>query len=146
MDNVKDFKQEWIALLSEEIDTYVLQVESLREFLRHIGYEIAYQDKNDTWHIKKSVGNKLNMPMFLSLDQAVSLHNGTCYLMFDSRMAKNKSLDIALPVQLLKDAHKQQLVYKVFLQRDKGEWKVQKNQVRFVKDGFSPNEEIMSTY
>ena len=116
----EDFVQYWKEVLSTEIDTYMLQVESLREFLDALGYEIDCNTKDGTWHIHRNKDNCIpSCPEFLSLDTAVSLHNGTLLRGFDDSLHKK--------------AGENKLVGTVYLQRVKGEWKSQRNMVKFVK-------------
>ena len=118
-----------------EKDSYELQVTSLELFLAELGYKVVNNPVRDTWHIKKCAGNKIhNLPMFLSLDLAVALHNDT--VKFKVKKNTYSWCGISFPKELFREAEKSRLLETIYLQRVNGEWKQQRNLIKFTDNNI----------
>jgi hypothetical protein len=128
--------------IQDEVDvcTYGIQVESLRSFLQAIGYTTTRNSTTRSWHIEKCSGLRNCNPNFISLDVAVSLHNGN--LLFSSNICwvlYSREQGLCLTKEAYTNARDNRLLKTVFLQRKKGEWHVRKDLIEFhsiVEEGY----------
>lgn len=122
------FKDVWKQSLSTGIDTFRLQMESLKYFLNDIGYQVAWNEQNNTWHVKHKDKKNARNPQFMSVTTAVALYNGR-NIKTNGRIYEYKNF--TFPSVMLIRAWGSRIVTHVSIQRRGTEFDIQNNWVSF---------------